>query len=196
MRLRSLALLLGSLTGCLSENAHYEGTINGEKFEVADAAYVSKRYPAETQRARQEVLVNLILLSTTYSLCQDIGAQVLHPRQRFLLMTTVTPTGAQTTSPLPLPEGWPHVMGGLNSACDTLPNTAITRGTITLKGADYAKGENAEGTFEINLASGDHGTGTFDASACPAMETFTDEVVAIANGDTTRNGLLIHGACR
>jgi hypothetical protein len=195
--LLSCIVLIGA-AGCLSANATYEGTIGGERFDIADAAYITKHYPARPTGA--EVTLSLVVLSSSYNICEDVQAQVIHPNQKFILLFAGASSAdpEQSLGPTQLGVYGRSGFGASDASCQPGDYTTASSGTITFQEVGFSRGNDAKGTFELTFPSGEHGTGTFTATPCNAIESYLDKVAAIIQGEPPPSEpfYLIWGRCR
>ena len=129
----------------------------------------------------------LIVLSSTASACSDAGAMPPVERKGSRAMTitlmdvtngtTAAPTAPGTYTIYPNTGSQPPKealldMIGLDGTCQQVDADAAQgqSGTVTLT---LVAGGVFKGSYDVVLNTGDHVTGSFDPSACPALQSIT-----------------------
>jgi hypothetical protein len=189
--------LMVSGVACTEPNANYNGQIQGQSFSIADAAYMSKFYSGTTLGTGTSVTASVVVLSTSYTMCDDIQTQRVYPNEQFLALVFAE---QGTTGLTPLQGNYDIGSGqyGQDSAeCQPGAPLFTSGGSLTFTKGDYASGGNAEATFTVDFTSGDTGTGSFQATPCSYMETFLDAIVDEVFGSQQQTGTiyLINGTC-
>lgn len=143
------------------------GTLGGSAFVVKDA--ISIVGPSE-QGAQ-------VVLSSTPNLCSDVGNHVQRANARVVLIDVSDNSGAKladatymTSYSDPVPARSAVFESNITDAqCNVSydpPPDGTGDGTVTLTSVSAST---VSGTFDVVMENGEHVTGTFEPSACPAL---------------------------
>jgi hypothetical protein len=162
-----LCIFAIALAACSSSTTPgtISGPIKGKTFAVNDALTLASTTGVE------------IALTSNADACVPPAQQIQHPGETalLLLLSDYDAASGKTTAPT-MPAAYPvtssmmaHVAiveaNILDAMCaNNADNAALaTTGTVELTGVD---GGTFSGTFDVQLDSGDHVTGSFDAPTC------------------------------
>ena len=186
-----LALLASLLAACTSSGASVSGSVPGGGVDVADT--ISATVTVDDGTGGTSSYAQIVIGSTS-GLCSDAAAAPPIDRKgaREIVIELRDIAGSQSTAPAAAgtytiypntgsepPKSASLTTVGLDNTCQTVDaqTASAQSGTVTLT---TAAGGVYKGSFDVTLNTGDHITGSFDPTACPALQT------AAANTDTHR----------
>jgi hypothetical protein len=155
-----------------------QGTLHGQSFTVSDAVSAAVTVTVSGVTAH----IAAIALANTADLCGDAMANVSHPNQRGLIIDLFDVNGTTINTPT-APGTYTIAQGGTpppkaaslevatdDATCQPLAaqSASATSGTVTLTAVS---GNKFTGSFDVVLEGGDHLTGSFKPSECPALAT-------------------------
>ena len=190
--LGAVAAALGaSSAGCSSSTpATFTGSIHGVTFTASDAV----SGPASLQLGTTNVSAGAVVITSWSGVCSDISQnppQQMKNSSYFIIVlgvftgTTISAPSAAGTYTVFAGTGTPPTNLALvlfnqtDAQCNTVQATTAeaASGTVTLSGLN---GSSYSGSFDVTMNSGDHVTGSFNATGCAALSTvFTTQTVCI-----------------
>jgi hypothetical protein len=185
MRSRTRLILAFSLLGACSSDSSggdgsgsVQGMLHGMSFTVGDAisAAISSTSGGFSRHAAA------VVMADTDDLCGDAAGNVQHPNEVAILLTMADVNGTTTTSPTApgsyaiYQDGAPPAkaatlqVSASDATCEDVEadSASATSGTITLTAVS---GNKFTGSFDVVVEGGDHLTGNFAPSECPALQT-------------------------
>jgi hypothetical protein len=176
-------VLLMCVAACTSSGGDVSGTTPGGDVDIQAtvSAVVTTSDGGDSSSAAH------IILSTNASVCADAGATPAIDRKgsRFIAITLMDVNGSTATAPAAAgtytiypntgsqpPKEALLDTGGLDDTCQLVDDEQASgqSGTVVL---DSAAGGAFKGTFDVVLNTGDHITGSFDPTPCPALQALT-----------------------
>ncbi|HEX4416296.1 MAG TPA: hypothetical protein VH165_00280 [Kofleriaceae bacterium] len=176
----TLLLLAGACGGGSSAGGGaLTGAVHGQSIMIDDVISAA----VTTTVAGVSIHAAAIFMATSKDLCSDAMSNTEHPNEKasVILLTDIngttfnTPTATGTyaifqgSGTPPAKSAFFNVLVEDATCKDvTAQEAAGTSGTVTLTSFS---GNQFSGNFDLVLDSGDHVTGSFDPSECPALST-------------------------
>jgi hypothetical protein len=127
-----------------------------------------------------------VLLSTTTGLCAELQANTAHPNQKFVLLQLFDVTSTTFTAPSvpgtytvitpttqpPFPTTFAEVHAWLTDDNCTAPLASDAGGNSGSVTVTAVNGNTYTGTFDVNLDTNEHITGSFTPTECPALHAW------------------------
>lgn len=175
------ALLL-AVCGCASNGASVSGSVPGGGFDFKDT--ISATVTVDDGNGGTSSYAQIVIGSTS-GLCSDAAAMPPIDRKgaRAIVIELRDINGAMSTAPAAAgaytiypntgsepPKSASLSTVGLDNTCQTVDaqTASAQSGTVTLTAVT---GGVYKGSFDVMLNTGDHITGSFDPTACPALQT-------------------------
>ncbi|HEX8107960.1 MAG TPA: hypothetical protein VF516_09550 [Kofleriaceae bacterium] len=172
--------------GGSSAGGALSGTVHGQSIMIDDAVSAA----VTTDIVGVTIHGAAIVMANAKDLCSDAMSNTSHPNERgvFIVLTDIngmtfnTPTAPGTYS-IYQGTGTPPAktaffdVSATDATCKDVAaqDASATSGTVTLTSVS---GNRFSGNFDLVLDSGDHVTGSFDPSECPAVNTALNSTTA------------------